>query len=100
MSTPDDQAVWLTPELVEQGVTVRCYDGKGGGCGEPVTGPRASAHGPIDPAKYIGGGEFDVLLKQSGYVPNDAYGTGGQWKPPLLMHLECARLAGVEVPDV
>jgi hypothetical protein len=79
---------------------VLCSDGKGGGCGKPVTGPRASAHGPIDPAKFVQNGDFDLLLKQAGYKPNEAYGTGGSWSPPLLMHLDCARAAGIEVPDV
>lgn len=76
-----------------------CSDGKGGGCGEPVSGPRVSAHGPLDYGAFIGGGEFDALLKQSGYRANPVYGTGGVWAAPLLMHLECARAAGVPVPD-
>lgn len=99
MTTPPDQAFWLAPELVEQGVTVLCDDGKGGGCGQPISGPRVSPHGVIDCGQYIQGGEHDVLQKQSGYVPNEVYGTGGTWKPLLLMHLECARAAGVEIPD-
>lgn len=76
-----------------------CSDGKGGGCGKPVTGPRVSAHGPLDYGAFIGGGEFDALLKQSGYRANPACGTGGVWSAPLLMHLECARAAGVPVPE-
>lgn len=61
-------------------------------CGGPVlsTEPRVSPHGPIDSAKFIQGGDFGVLLKQAGYEPDSAYGGGGTWKPPRLLHLRCA----------
>lgn len=61
-------------------------------CGGLVldTQPRVSAHGPLNYGAYIGGGEFDALQKQSGYVPNAAYGTGGRWEPPRLLHLACS----------
>jgi hypothetical protein len=61
-------------------------------CGKPVlsTEPRVSAHGPIDARQFIGGGEFDALLKQSGYAPDGRYGHGGEWAEPRLLHLDCA----------
>ena len=61
-------------------------------CGAPVlsTQPRCSAHNPIDRSAYIGGGEFDALLKTSGYRPNPVYGTGGEWHAPRMLHLRCA----------
>lgn len=82
-------------------MTAPCGDGKGGGCGKPVlaTQPRVSAHGPLDYGSYFLGNEFTALLKQSGYEPNEEYGTGGTWGVPRVMHLECARRAGARVPD-
>lgn len=61
-------------------------------CGRFVldTQPRASMHGLVDARAFIGGGEFDVLGKQSGYRPDPAYGRGGSWSAPTLRHLECA----------
>lgn len=61
-------------------------------CGGMIldTQPRVSAHPPIDRDLFIQGGEFDVLLKQSGYQPNADYGTGGTWHPPRMHHARCA----------
>lgn len=66
-------------------------------CGKDVldTEPRVSPHGRVDVAKYIGGGEHDVLLKQSGYVPDGRYGHGGRWEAPRLLHSDCVS-AGME----
>lgn len=63
-----------------------------GECGAPIkrTDRRVSVHGAVDFRKYIGGGAFDVLLKQSGYVPDGRYGHGGTWGEPMLLHLRCA----------
>lgn len=62
------------------------------GCGGPVDGaePRVSPHGPVDPAKFLQGGEFDALEKQAGYRPDPEYGRGGSWGAPRLLHLRCA----------
>lgn len=61
-------------------------------CGKPVhdTDPRMTAHPPVNPALFIGGGDFDVIAKQSGYTPDPRYGHGGTWNPPKLLHLGCA----------
>lgn len=61
-------------------------------CGGVVldTQGRVSVHPPIDASQFIGGGEFDVLLKQSGYAADPRYGHGGTWSAPRLMHLRCA----------
>lgn len=32
---------------------------------------------------------WKMLLDQSGYRANPAYGTGGVWSPPLLRHIVC-----------
>jgi len=60
-------------------------------CGAFVldTQGRRSAHAPVDPAKFIGGGEFDVLVKHSGYKSDPRYGHGGTWSPPRLVHIDC-----------
>lgn len=67
-------------------------------CGGTVldTQPRVSVHGPLNYRAFIGGGEFDALLKQAGYVPppptcpvqNTPPGT---WEAPRLLHLWCAQ---------
>lgn len=61
-------------------------------CGGPVlsTEARVSPHPPIEREKFMMGGEFDVLEKQSGYRPDPAYGRGGSWEPPRMLHLRCA----------